>query len=494
MILKHTNFAYRTDEPLLPFIIGDRRYGQDIVRDFYSTLSHIGSSFHGLTGASSYLLSGGAVTANVPSNAVDVAELWAIINSQVEVNQDFSTTPPPKQTVSLSVPVYSAAQTAISISGATLDGSTVNYVKASYSTSTVNTRDRVKRTGTYAFEVQPGITITVDSTAPTSFELSLATFVGTTVSDIVITQTEYRMTPTLRLTALDATSVTANTGSVSGVSFSAILATIVWSERQVLDGVVLALAFGNNTFVAGTGANSMWSSSDAVTWTEHQDLDGLVVALAFGNNTFVAGTGNPGNSIWSSDNGSSWTEQQTLDGAVLALAFGSSKFVAGTGANSVWTSSNGETWTEHQDLDGSVASLLFANAIFVAGTGDTGDSVWTSSNGETWTERQTLDGDVVALAFGNGTFVAGTSANSVWTSSDGETWTNRQTLDGDVSAILFGSGLFVAGTSADSVWTSADGIIWNERQNLDGDIRSIIFGAELFVAGTNSFSIWTPGL
>ena len=183
-ILKHQNFQYETT---LPYFVGDRRYGQDMVRDFYSALSHIGSSIAGIAGSNSFVMKGGVVSQGSSFTEIDIEELSAIINSQVEIPDSFSTIPPSKVTADLVIPVYLAAQVDLSISGANLDGATTNYVKAAYSETDGNTRDRAKKAGNYAYEVQPTVVISVDDTAPTAYELQLATLVGDGSSFLTIT-------------------------------------------------------------------------------------------------------------------------------------------------------------------------------------------------------------------------------------------------------------------------------------------------------------------
>ena len=183
MIEKHTNLKY---DGSLPFATGDRHYGQDLIRDFYSSISHAGGAIEGLVGSKSFVLNGGLVT-RAGAATVDISAMVAIIRAQVTVPNTYSTLPPDTRNADITVPVQTAAMSGVSIAGATLDGSTVNYVKATYAQTDGNTRARVKASGTYSYEVQPGVTITVNSTAPTTYELEIARFFGTS-SGLVITQ------------------------------------------------------------------------------------------------------------------------------------------------------------------------------------------------------------------------------------------------------------------------------------------------------------------
>lgn len=188
MISKHNNWKY---DALIPFFVGDRRYGQDMIRDFYSTISHIGAVIEGQAGAATSRLRGGHISQGSSFSEIDITELFAIINSSVEIPDSFASIPPTKTTADITIPTYLAAQTDISLSGATLDGAATNYVKASYVVVDGNTRQRVKKAGTYSYEVQPSILITVNTTAPTVYELELATLVGDGSSFLTITETIY---------------------------------------------------------------------------------------------------------------------------------------------------------------------------------------------------------------------------------------------------------------------------------------------------------------
>lgn len=188
MISKHTNYKY---DSTIPYFTGDRRYGQDMVRDFYSILSHIGEGLRGVTGQDNYLLKGGVVTEGSTKALVNISELTGTVLSTVEIPDSFASIPPTKTTKDIIIPIYLGGQTDVSLSGATLDGTTINYVKASYTVTDGNTRARAKKAGTYAYEVQPSVTITITSVAPTAYELELATLVGNGTSTLVISPTKY---------------------------------------------------------------------------------------------------------------------------------------------------------------------------------------------------------------------------------------------------------------------------------------------------------------
>lgn len=276
---------------------------------------------------------------------------------------------------------------------------------------------------------------------------------------------------------------------VSNPALNLSLAAVTWATRQTLDGAIYSLANGNGLLVAGTSANSIWTSLDGLTWILRQTLNGVVFEIVFANGVFVAAAGN---TIWTSVDGITWDQRQTLNGNISALTFANGLFVAGAGST-IWTSVDGITWDQQQTLDGSVYGLTYGNGVFVAGT--LGDTVWTSVDAITWVQRQTLDGDVFVVARYKDLFIAGTGfpGMSMWTSSDGITWNERATLDADVRSIAVGQGLVAVGTLNGTIWISPDGINWKLVQILD----SLIFGLTekdgTFIAGTGNNTIWTPG-
>lgn len=174
MIIKHHNFGYNSG---LPLYVGDRYFGQDRARDFWSVLSHIGVTWEGFLGNKSFLFKGEVIQGS-SVNLINISELFGIVNTQVDIVDSFTAIPFPTTTEDLSLPVFSAAQADVSLSGATLDGTSTNYVKVSYSETTLNSRARAKAAGSYDSEAQPTLTVTVNTTAPTTYELQIATLVG----------------------------------------------------------------------------------------------------------------------------------------------------------------------------------------------------------------------------------------------------------------------------------------------------------------------------
>jgi photosystem II stability/assembly factor-like uncharacterized protein len=98
------------------------------------------------------------------------------------------------------------------------------------------------------------------------------------------------------------------------------------------EGVVASIAYGNNTFVAGSWDGEMArSTNNGVNWTlvsyPHDDISGI----AFGNNTFIA-AGDRGKMARSTNNGAAWTSVTSPFNSYsfnISIAYGNNIFVAG---------------------------------------------------------------------------------------------------------------------------------------------------------------------
>jgi hypothetical protein len=433
-----------------PLAVGDKYYAQDLMRDINFHRSELGKALKAIFGNQNCLIYGGVVSQGSGYDRINVTALFGVVGFDVTIPGDWdSSSPPSTSTEEMDVFVSAPAITNEVMSSATLDGASTNYVKIQYAETTAYSRDRKKASGSYAYEKTPSYTITINTTPPTSKDLSIATLVGDGSTFLTITPRNTDAKPDPSSYLLEGTAGYVQVAKSGGGLEDGP------SEVNVdlLDGdqtITGKKTFSNpETSLLGMSIGVLMST---VKWTERQTLDGNALALTYGNGLYIAGT-STGDSVWTSSDGITWTNRQTLDGSVISLTYGNGLFVAGTSSgNSVWTSPDGITWTNRQTLDGPVYALTYGNGLYIAGT-STGDSVWTSSDGITWTNRQTLDGAVRSLTYGNGLYIAGTSGDSVWTSSDGITWTNRQTLDGSVISLTYGNGLYIAGTSGDSVWT-----------------------------------------
>lgn len=179
-MLKHHNQQYTST---IPTRTGDRYYAQDRIMDFRSLQDFIGGVMNDVAKAANItipLVITGGVVSKGAGDTLDITTGYGYALFEVEIPDSFASTPPSKTTDDLqAVRVEWAAQNDMAIASATLNGSTVNYVKVAYSEADGNTRNRAKSSGSYAYETSPSYTITVDSTPPTDYEVCIASFTGT---------------------------------------------------------------------------------------------------------------------------------------------------------------------------------------------------------------------------------------------------------------------------------------------------------------------------
>ena len=137
-----------------PVAVGDRDYAQDIFRDFWYLLEKAGLAIDDLLDSMPFLVSGGYVTKGTNWDDVDITAAIGYHEYDVTNPNSFASIPPTTKTDTLRAQrVESTAQTDFDISGATLDGSTTNYLKLEYSTTNGNSRNRAKKAGSYNYEL-----------------------------------------------------------------------------------------------------------------------------------------------------------------------------------------------------------------------------------------------------------------------------------------------------------------------------------------------------
>jgi len=297
-----------------------------------------------------------------------------------------------------------------------------------------------------------------------------------------------------------------------------------WTAIKIADGpfdtgniidAIVAMAFGDNTFVAGTEGGRMAYSSDGITWTAVTNnpfspfVSQHIYDIAYGNGIFVAFAGNlvDGSKMSTSTDGKSWTAAVDTSDFLVDLAFVNGIFIAG-GRYGIFdkgvmaTSTDGITWTNitSHPFTYRIRAFAYGNGTFVAG-GYNGEMA-TSPDGITWTAvaNSPFTRDIFAIAYGNGTFVAGDEIGNMSTSTDGNNWT--AVTDGIFSttmywlgSIAFGSGTFVAVNGRD-VATSSDGKNWTTVDIGAITIEAVVFGKDTFVVGGSSFqcrmAYWKP--
>jgi len=305
---------------------------------------------------------------------------------------------------------------------------------------------------------------------------------------------------------------------------------------------ILAIAYGNNKFVAGGGFNTpMAISPDGVIWTATNVSNISVVrAIAYGNNKFVA-VGDGGKMATSSD-GTTWTAVDVSSifgtggsgstGTIKAITYGNDKFVAGGASGRMAYSSDGTTWTAvakspfiTYNSSGTVAiseiginGIAYGNNKFVA-VGDWYGKMATSTDGVTWTSianstfstENTSSSRINAIAYGNDKFVAVGNGGKMATSSNGTTWTAvdvssifGSSIDKIINAIAYGNNKFFAGASystyenVNKIATSMDGVTWTadstfppaiQTSNTNvNNIHAIAYGNGKFIASINPSS------
>ena len=174
---KHLNHGYSSG---IPLGAGDRYYSQDLGRDFWYLLDKTGQAVSDIIdGRSKFIISGGAVSQGV-GTTLNITAGVSYAPYSVTVPDTFVTIPPGTKSEDVAlIRIAQVAQTNFAIPNATADGATPNYVKVKYLESNLNSRAKSKKAGSWSYEVSPSYLITVDSVAPTAYEVCLGTFLLT---------------------------------------------------------------------------------------------------------------------------------------------------------------------------------------------------------------------------------------------------------------------------------------------------------------------------
>ena len=136
-------------------------------------------------GLSSFLLCGGVAT-KATFTTINIAAGAGYSPFSVTLGNT-NAIPPATTTETAMLRVGWTAQVGYSLSGATLDGVTVNYLCASYSEVDGLNRSRLKGSGSWYFTETPSVAFRCTSAAPSSSGVLLATIVGNGTSTMVIT-------------------------------------------------------------------------------------------------------------------------------------------------------------------------------------------------------------------------------------------------------------------------------------------------------------------
>jgi len=174
MQTKYFNQNY--DGSGIPLPVGDRYYGQDRTRDFFNHREYGALIARSIVNRSGNTIINGGVVTQGAGHTIDITSGFGVTTFEIEVPDNWGSLPPTTTNVDIPIIVEIPALTNQSITGATTDGVTVNYVKIAYNETFTSTRARAKKPGSYASETESSYTLTVNSTAPTTYELTLARF------------------------------------------------------------------------------------------------------------------------------------------------------------------------------------------------------------------------------------------------------------------------------------------------------------------------------
>lgn len=192
---KHLNWDYSGS---LPYIIGDRYYGQDLIRDFHFLRNESGQILKDLSVNFPVCITGGIVTQGSGAN-INVTLGYGYVKKAVTIPNTFAALPPSTMSADIeavrvvwgALTNFNAGSAGCSAYTITDDGATPNYVKVAYAESDGNTRVRAKKAGTYSYEKVPFYNFTVNATAPVAgIELCLASFTSN-AGVYTITQSPY---------------------------------------------------------------------------------------------------------------------------------------------------------------------------------------------------------------------------------------------------------------------------------------------------------------
>ena len=174
----------------VPKGVGDRYWGQDMMRDNRYMQGLAGRLFLQSFGVNSALLSGGITTQGSDVTKLNISAAVGVADFDVDVPNDSLgwSVPAPIQTSQIPVRIELPAQTDFDIAGATLDGSTPNYLKLRYAEANTQTRTKEFSSGSYNYSISESYVLVADSVSPTSKDVVLASFVGDGVSTLAITQ------------------------------------------------------------------------------------------------------------------------------------------------------------------------------------------------------------------------------------------------------------------------------------------------------------------
>ncbi len=174
------NKEFTTTPPYYPKRIKDRNFAVDDIRDHYALIDLAARALSWLSSSFPVILSGGIVTQGA-GDTLNITPCRAIVGLDVLVPDTAVawTIPAAVMTEEIYHPVESTQQTNLAIPSATLNGVAVNYVKLRYAETDGPTRQKVGSAEVYPYEMIRSFEIIVDTVAPTTKEVQLDSFTGT---------------------------------------------------------------------------------------------------------------------------------------------------------------------------------------------------------------------------------------------------------------------------------------------------------------------------
>lgn len=184
-MLNYTNPKY-SGSPSIPIGTGDRHYAQDLLRDIRYMQDQIGLMYKRLFGSNNMIIEGMIASQGTGHTLnITAGKAVGLFNVTIPHRTNTWVIPPDVETEDINtiIPLESNIVD-MAITSAVTDGITLNYIKLAYNELDGNTRAKAKKSGSYSYEVMPNYVITVDSVAPTGYEVVIDTFTsnGTTLT------------------------------------------------------------------------------------------------------------------------------------------------------------------------------------------------------------------------------------------------------------------------------------------------------------------------
>ena len=276
--------------------------------------------------------------------------------------------------------------------------------------------------------------------------------------------------------------------SANGVST---LSTInLWSQSNITSGSFESIAYGNGTWVAGSGTTGIYYSTNGITWTQSNITSGGFEFAYYANNLWLA-LGNSSNGIFYSIDGISWTRSDLGVGySLTSVYYANGLWVCTSLTNGLYYSTNGINWNGVLAISGNFYSIAYGNGTWVAGSGTTG--MWYSTNGTSWNVSNINTGTCTNTYFGNNLFV-GSSNNSIYYSTNGITWTQGNITPSSFFKIYYANNLWVTSSSEKGIYYSTNGITWTQSNITSGGFFSILYNStrnKWIMGGANNNGIY----